>query len=52
MDYFLFDFSGVQFHYTMSRLFFLYKTASNKKSLSLGRGAELVEAERGDDYQA
>ena len=21
MDYFLFDFSGVQFHYTMSRLF-------------------------------
>ena len=28
------------------------KTASNKKSLSLGRGAELVEAERGDDYQA
>ena len=22
MDYFLFDFSGVQFHYTMSHLFF------------------------------
>ena len=31
---------------------FFVQNRKQQKSLSLGRGAELVEAERGDDYQA
>ncbi len=34
MDYFLFNFSGVQFHYTMSLLFIAANTVKNKKQQS------------------
>ena len=43
MDYFLFNFSGVQFHYTMS-LFFAINAACKKTTQSRCRFTEYVTA--------
>ena len=47
MDYFLFDFSGVQFHYTMSQSIKYLQEHTSIRGLDLSRGDERYKLEMG-----
>ena len=53
MDYFLFNFSGVQFHYTMSQIFYEEKRLAIRdilRTICGWKGVEIIEGEVCPDY--
>ena len=53
MDYFLFDFSGVQFHYTMNQIFYEEKRLAIRdilRTICGWKGVEIIEGEVCPDH--